>query len=144
MVAEAVIAFVMAIGGALTFRRVVDERAAAIRSTMARVAAGDLSQRIPVAGRDDEFTLLNRDINSMLDRLEHAFAEQPAGLGLHRVSLDVLSINPRARALYASLGFVEEGRLRESHRDGAYWCDTILMALLEDDERPARGTLAAT
>ena len=66
----AVIAFVMAIGGALTFRRVVDERAAAIRSTMARVAAGDLSQRIPVAGRDDEFTLLNRDINSMLDRLE--------------------------------------------------------------------------
>ncbi|MBF5005092.1 HAMP domain-containing sensor histidine kinase [Diaphorobacter caeni] len=66
----AVIAFFMAIGGALTFRRVVDERAAAIRSTMARVAAGDLSQRIPVAGRDDEFTLLNRDINSMLDRLE--------------------------------------------------------------------------
>lgn len=66
----AVIAFVMAIGGALTFRRVVDERATAIRNTMARVAAGDLSQRIPVAGRDDEFTLLNRDINSMLDRLE--------------------------------------------------------------------------
>ncbi|HQY32857.1 GNAT family protein [Actinotalea sp.] len=70
--------------------------------------------------------------------LDHAFAEQPAGLGLHRVSLDVLSINPRARALYASLGFVEEGRLRESHRDGDYWCDTLLMALLEDDERPAR------
>ncbi len=66
----AVIAFVMAIGGALTFRRVVDERAAAIRNTMARVAAGDLRQRIPVTGRDDEFTLLNRDINSMLDRLE--------------------------------------------------------------------------
>ena len=65
-----VIAFFMAVAGALTFRRVVDERAAAIRSTMSRVAAGDLSQRIPVAGRDDEFTLLNRDINSMLDRLE--------------------------------------------------------------------------
>lgn len=63
-------ALVMAVIGAMVFRRVVDERAADIRSTMARVAAGDLRQRIPVAGRDDEFTLLNRDINSMLDRLE--------------------------------------------------------------------------
>ena len=63
-------ALVMAVGGALIFRRVVDERAAAIRNTMSRVAAGDLRERIPVTGRNDEFTLLNRDINSMLDRLE--------------------------------------------------------------------------
>jgi signal transduction histidine kinase len=67
----AFIALVMAVVGALVFRRVVDDRAADIRSTMARVAAGDLRQRIPVAGRDDEFTLLGRDINGMLDRLEH-------------------------------------------------------------------------
>lgn len=66
----AIVALVMAVGGAMTFRRVVDERAADIRNTMARVAAGDLRQRVPVTGRDDEFTLLNRDINSMLDRLE--------------------------------------------------------------------------
>lgn len=65
--------------------------------------------------------------------LEYAFAEPPGGLGLHRVSLDVLSINPRARILYESLGFVEEGRLRESHRDGEFWCDAIVMAMLEDD-----------
>lgn len=65
--------------------------------------------------------------------LAHAFDE--AGLGLHRVSLDVLSINPRARMLYESLGFVVEGRLRESHRDGAFWCDAIVMAILEDDYR---------
>lgn len=67
--------------------------------------------------------------------LAHAFAEPPAGLGLHRVSLDVLTINPRARILYESLGFVEEGRLRETHRDGEFWCDTIVMAVLEDDYR---------
>lgn len=67
--------------------------------------------------------------------LEHAFGEPPAGLGLHRVALDVLSINPRARMLYESLGFVEEGRLREAHRDGDFWSDAILMALLEDDYR---------
>ena len=69
--------------------------------------------------------------------LGHAFAEPPEGLGLHRVSLDVLSINPRARMLYESLGFVVEGRLRESHRDGDFWCDSIVMAVLEDDFRAA-------
>lgn len=66
----AIAACVIALIGAMVFRRVVDERAAAIRSTMSRVAAGDLRQRIPVDERDDEFTLLNRDINAMLDRLE--------------------------------------------------------------------------
>ncbi|MEF9946721.1 MAG: HAMP domain-containing sensor histidine kinase [Comamonas sp.] len=66
----AIAACVMALIGAIVFRRVVDERAAAIRSTMSRVAAGDLRQRIPVDERGDEFTLLNRDINAMLDRLE--------------------------------------------------------------------------
>jgi RimJ/RimL family protein N-acetyltransferase len=65
--------------------------------------------------------------------LDHAFDE--AGLGLHRVSLEVLSINPRAFALYESLGFVVEGRLREAHLDGAHWCDAIVMAVLEDDWR---------
>lgn len=66
----ALVALIMAVIGAMMFRRVVEERASDIRSTMARVAAGDLRQRIPVSGRDDEFMLLNRDINSMLDRLE--------------------------------------------------------------------------
>lgn len=66
--------------------------------------------------------------------LDHAFAD-PAdgGLGLHRVSLEVLSINPRAFALYESLGFVVEGRLREAHLDGEHWCDVVVMAVLEDD-----------
>ncbi|WP_028604896.1 HAMP domain-containing sensor histidine kinase [Ottowia thiooxydans] len=64
------VALVLAVLGARLFRRVVGDRASEIRNTMARVAAGDLSQRIPVEGPDDEFTQLNRDINSMLDRLE--------------------------------------------------------------------------
>ena len=70
--------------------------------------------------------------------LDYAFAQAPEGLGLHRVALDVLSINPRARALYGSLGFVEEGRRREAHRDGEHWCDFIDMALLAHEWRPAR------
>lgn len=70
--------------------------------------------------------------------LAHAFGDPPDGLGLHRVGLEVLSLNPRARMLYESLGFVEEGRLRESHRDGDFWCDSIVMGILEDDYRAAR------
>jgi RimJ/RimL family protein N-acetyltransferase len=68
--------------------------------------------------------------------LDHAFADPgEGGLGLHRVSLDVLSINPRAYALYESLGFVVEGRLREAHLDGQHFCDVVVMAVLEDDWR---------
>lgn len=70
--------------------------------------------------------------------LDLAFAPEPEGLGLHRVGLDVLAINPRARMLYESLGFVEEGRLREAHRDGDHWTDVILMGVLADDVRPRR------
>lgn len=70
--------------------------------------------------------------------LAHAFAPAPEGLGLHRVGLEVLSINPRARMLYENHGFTVEGRMRESHRDGDFWCDGILMAILEDDYRGAR------
>jgi len=66
----ALLSLLIAVIGATMFRRLVDERAADIRNTMSRVAAGDLRQRIPVSARADEFSLLNRDINSMLDRLE--------------------------------------------------------------------------
>ena len=57
------------------------------------------------------------------------------GLGLHRVALDVLAINPRAQALYEGVGFRVEGRLREAYRDGDRWCDSIVMGLLEDEFR---------
>lgn len=57
------------------------------------------------------------------------------GLGLHRVGLDVLSINTRAQALYENLGFRVEGRRRDAYRDGERWCDGIDMGLLEDEFR---------
>ena len=65
--------------------------------------------------------------------------EGDPGPGLHRVSLDVLSINPRAQALYESLGFVEEGRLRDVYRDGDAWADAVVMSVLEDEYRAALG-----
>jgi RimJ/RimL family protein N-acetyltransferase len=74
---------------------------------------------------------------AIVEVLRFAFDASPhdGGPRLHRVSLDVLSINPRAKALYASLGFVEEGRLRDAYRDGDSWADAIVMSILEDEFR---------
>ncbi|MET0210649.1 MAG: HAMP domain-containing sensor histidine kinase, partial [Burkholderiaceae bacterium] len=66
----ALITLVMAVGGAFVFRGEVEERAGAIRRTMASVAEGNLKARIPVMEQQDEFTRLDRDVNAMLDRLE--------------------------------------------------------------------------
>ncbi len=74
---------------------------------------------------------------AMILVLQFAFTPRPEGLGLHRVSLDVLSINPRAFALYESLGFVAEGRLRDAHLDGSWYCDSIVMGMLEEDYEQA-------
>jgi RimJ/RimL family protein N-acetyltransferase len=68
---------------------------------------------------------LGRQILSELLRI--AFEEFAA----HRVFLDVFSDNPRAVHLYKSLGFVEEGLLREAaRREGAY-CSLHLLSLLD-------------
>ena len=57
--------------GSLGFRKMVEARASTIRHTMAEVAAGQLTARIPTqANQRDEFTLMYRDINHMLDQLQ--------------------------------------------------------------------------
>jgi len=65
----AAVSVLLAFAGALVFRRSLEARLGRIRRTAARIAAGDLSSRIEVAG-DDEFARLGADINRMLDRIE--------------------------------------------------------------------------
>ncbi len=60
------------------------------------------------------------------------------GIGLHRVGLEVLSLNTRAHSMYENIGFIVEGRRREAHRDGDGWCDGVLMGILEDEFRVAQ------
>ena len=75
-------------------------------------------------------------------------------LHAHRFWLDVKSLNTRAQALYASEGFVEEGRLRESVRvtrtdgetpgdrtDGAMGYDSLIVMSMLDREYQARVAL---
>jgi RimJ/RimL family protein N-acetyltransferase len=65
-------------------------------------------------------------------------------LHAHRFWLDVKQLNTRALTLYASEGFVEEGRLRESVRvsiDGADGYDSLVVMSMLDREYQARVAL---
>lgn len=64
--------------------------------------------------------------------LEHAFST----VGIHRIELEVIAGNDRARHVYEKVGFVYEGTKRESLRwDGSY-LDVHVMSLLADEWRP--------
>jgi diamine N-acetyltransferase len=58
-------------------------------------------------------------------------------LGAHRLWLDVKPFNDRARALYRSEGFVEEGVLRGAllEPDGTFQ-DLVVMSLLRPEWAP--------
>ncbi|NEQ44559.1 MAG: GNAT family N-acetyltransferase [Leptolyngbya sp. SIOISBB] len=65
--------------------------------------------------------------------LDKAFREFAA----HRVWLDVMEENHRARSLYRSLGFVEEGRLRECVKVGDGFTSMWLMSILRAEFLPS-------
>jgi RimJ/RimL family protein N-acetyltransferase len=54
-------------------------------------------------------------------------------LGLHRISLEVYSFNPRARRVYDKVGFVAEGVLRDALRWGDGWIDATVMSILASE-----------
>jgi diamine N-acetyltransferase len=56
----------------------------------------------------------------------------------HRLWLDVYEDNHRARHVYRSLGFVEEGTLRECIKRGDQYRSLVVMSILESE----RGTVA--
>ena len=62
---------------------------------------------------------------------ERAFGE----LGAHRLWLDVKEGNARARGLYRSEGFVQEGVLRDSFWTGEVHETLVVMSILESEYR---------
>jgi signal transduction histidine kinase len=70
----AIVTLLMAVVGALLFRRQLERRIGIIRQTAAQIERGDLAQRVPISAQQDEFARLSRDINAMLDRI-HALME---------------------------------------------------------------------
>lgn len=61
--------------------------------------------------------------------VEHALQT----VGLHRVSLEVYTFNPRARHVYQSVGFRHEGTGRDALRFDDGWVDVEFMAALATD-----------
>lgn len=61
--------------------------------------------------------------------LGHAFNN----MGLHRIHLTVLSENLRARNLYKSIGFSEEGNLRQAAFKNGEFKDMIAMSILSNE-----------
>lgn len=57
------------LAGAVTAWRVI-KRIDVINATSAKIMAGNLSERIPVTRRNDEFDVLAESLNAMLDRIE--------------------------------------------------------------------------
>jgi diamine N-acetyltransferase len=51
----------------------------------------------------------------------------------HRLWLDVFEDNHRARRVYESVGFKQEGLLREAVRRGEFYDSLILMSMLEQE-----------
>ena len=60
---------IAAVGG-LWMGRSVLRRIDSISGTAGEIMAGDLSRRVPLGPRDDEFAALSRRLNAMLDRIE--------------------------------------------------------------------------
>lgn len=61
--------------------------------------------------------------------IKYAFAQ----LGLHKICGQALGFNERSIAFHKTLGFAEEGRLREQHFDGSQFHDVVCFGLLNRD-----------
>ncbi len=69
--AAGIVAVLLLIGGTFVFRQELERSVGAVRLTATRIATGGkLQERVPESGEDDEFALLSREINTMLDRIE--------------------------------------------------------------------------
>lgn len=67
---SAVAALVFAVVGAAVLRRALEQRLLPAAQTAEAIAAGDLSHRVPLSPRNDEFDRLGESMNTMLDRID--------------------------------------------------------------------------
>jgi signal transduction histidine kinase len=67
---SAATATIFALLGAALLRRAVEARLRPAAQTAQAIAAGDLSHRVPLSGRADEFDSLGESMNAMLDRID--------------------------------------------------------------------------
>ena len=68
---------------------------------------------------------------SMKQMLKHGFND----MGLHRIELEVLESNDRARRLYEKSGFCYEGTKRQAVFKNGMYVNMLTMAILKDEWR---------
>ncbi len=78
-----------------------------------------------------ETTMQNKGIGTeaITVILDYAFKE----LNLHRIYLNVFSFNERALGLYKKIGFVVEGKARESLFRNCSYYDIVQMGILQKE-----------
>ena len=96
----------------------IDPRNRSVR--ISRVLVGDISYR----GKGIGTEIVEKALKVVFE-----------DLGMHRVELVVFDFNSPAIRLYTKLGFVEEGRLRESRAMGDEFWSLYQMSILEDEWR---------
>jgi hypothetical protein len=115
----------IAVLGAWLLRRALEDRLAPVYGTAAAISGGDLSRRVPLSDRQDEFDRLGMTMNAMLDRIAQLMA------GVRGVSdaiaHDLRTPIARARAkLEESLGAAsDEEALRAAVEQGIADLDDI-------------------
>jgi signal transduction histidine kinase len=111
--------------GAWLLRRALEDRLAAVYGTAAAISGGDLSRRVPLSDRQDEFDRLGMTMNAMLDRIAQLM-EGVRGVS-DAIAHDLRTPIARARAkLEESLGAASgEDALRAAVEQGIADLDDI-------------------
>jgi len=121
-------------------------RLAATEAALAQVTRGDLGQRLPVGRRGDEFDRLARNVNRMLDRIEHLLGEvRSVGDAVaHDLRTPLTRLRTRLERSRAEARTVAE--LHDAIDQGLAWIDqtlTMVTAVLRvgemEDERRRAG-----
>ncbi len=121
-------------------------RLAATEAALAQVTRGDLGQRLPVGRRGDEFDRLARNVNRMLDRIQHLLGEvRSVGDAVaHDLRTPLTRLRTRLERSRAEARTVAE--LHDAIDQGLAWIDqtlTMVTAVLRvgemEDERRRAG-----
>jgi hypothetical protein len=115
----------IAVLGAWMLRRALEDRLAPVYGTAAAIGGGDLSRRVPLSDRQDEFDRLGMTMNAMLDRIAQLM-EGVRGVS-DAIAHDLRTPIARARAkLEESLdSAADEGALRAAVEQGIADLDDI-------------------
>ena len=104
--AAGIVAVLLLIGGTFVFRQELERSVGAVRRTAARIAEGELQERVEPSGEEDEFALLEHDINAMLDRIQSLMdgVRHVSNTIAHNLRTPLTRVLVRLRAVEADLG----------------------------------------